>query len=176
MGEIDKDVPGLFLPDTQMVIRIICGEVLDMLLEKNKCYGDSAINPTRIFSKVDPIEQINVRIDDKLNRLMQGTEYPGDDTEKDLIGYLILKRVAKRLEAYYEEHNGDGLKQVSEEQCPCGGEDKVLEGLGRTGLNSQPLDGVCKCGEKSTDVDDDDYEYAPTLQRNVFSDILAKPK
>lgn len=74
-------------------IRRVCNELADWLIEKNKAYGNSAANPVRIFSKCDALEQINVRIDDKLSRLMRGTEYPGDDTEKDLLGYLILKRV-----------------------------------------------------------------------------------
>jgi hypothetical protein len=72
---------------------------MDLLIEKNKSYGDSAVNPCRIFSHVDSVEQINVRIDDKLNRLMNGREYPGDDDEWDLIGYLILKRVVKEIQS-----------------------------------------------------------------------------
>lgn len=65
-----------------------------MLVTKNKSYGNSALDPVRIFSRSDPVEQLNVRIDDKISRIMQGEEYPGDDTELDLIGYLILKRIA----------------------------------------------------------------------------------
>ena len=70
----------------------VCKEIRDMLIAKNKSYGDSAADPVRIFSKAEPIEQINVRIDDKLSRLMRGHEHPGDDTVLDLIGYLILRR------------------------------------------------------------------------------------
>ena len=69
MGEIDKDIPKPIIKDTQLYIKVICQEIQDLLLEKNRCYGDSAANPVRIFSQVDPIEQINVRIDDKLSRL-----------------------------------------------------------------------------------------------------------
>lgn len=65
------------------------------LLAKNAAYGDSALNPVRVFSKADPLEQINVRLDDKLSRLMRG-EDAGEDTEGDLLGYLVLKRVAMR--------------------------------------------------------------------------------
>lgn len=39
-----------------------------MLLAKNAAYGNSALEPVRIFSKADPTEQIRVRIDDKLSR------------------------------------------------------------------------------------------------------------
>lgn len=80
----------------EKVISEICDEIKAFLLEKNKAYGNSAADPVRIFSKVDALEQINVRIDDKLSRLARGNEYPGDDTELDLVGYLILKRAIKR--------------------------------------------------------------------------------
>lgn len=78
-------------------LREVLQDLQNFLIEKNTAYGNSAIKPVRIFSKADPLEQINVRIDDKLSRLMKGTELPGDDDEKDLLGYLILKMVAKRM-------------------------------------------------------------------------------
>jgi hypothetical protein len=73
----------------------VCEEMCQFLLLKNASYGDSASNPVRIFSKAKPLEQINVRIDDKLSRMMRGNAYPGDDDEQDLIGYLLLKRAIK---------------------------------------------------------------------------------
>ena len=72
-------------------ITAVCDEIKDLLIMKNKAYGNSAADPVRIFSRVDAIEQINVRIDDKLSRIARG-EQAGEDTELDLIGYLILKR------------------------------------------------------------------------------------
>lgn len=66
-----------------------------MLINKNISYGDSALDPVRIFSKADPKEQLYVRIDDKLSRLMKGTDYIGDNDIDDLIGYLILLKIAK---------------------------------------------------------------------------------
>jgi hypothetical protein len=78
------------------IIGQVCDEVKQFLLDKNKAYGNSAGDPVRIFSKVDTLEQINVRIDDKLSRIARGSEYQGDDTELDLIGYLILKRVIRK--------------------------------------------------------------------------------
>ena len=76
----------------------VCSEICAFLIEKNKSYGNSATEPINIFSKIDALEQLNVRIDDKLNRIAKGSEYQGDDTELDLIGYLILKRVLKNRE------------------------------------------------------------------------------
>jgi hypothetical protein len=83
-------------PATQDHIRLICDEVEELLLSKNKKYGDSALNPTRIFSKADPVEQILVRIDDKLNRIKQGAGLLANDEDvvMDLIGYLILLKIA----------------------------------------------------------------------------------
>jgi len=76
-------------------IRTECALVLDMLLAKNAAYGDSALNPVRIFSRADPVEQIRVRIDDKLSRMARGAA-AGEDVVLDLIGYLVLLRIAGR--------------------------------------------------------------------------------
>ncbi|MHB8086293.1 MAG: hypothetical protein ACYDHZ_10745 [Dehalococcoidia bacterium] len=81
---------------TQTLIYAVCSDIASMLIDKNRKYGDSAISPYRCFSKADPIEQINVRIDDKLSRIMSSQTNEDEDVELDLIGYLILKRVAKR--------------------------------------------------------------------------------
>lgn len=80
---------------TQQLIKEIIKDIEALLIEKNKAYGDSAIDPVRVFSKANNLEQIYVRIDDKLSRVKRGHEYPGDDTIKDLIGYLVLLLVAK---------------------------------------------------------------------------------
>jgi hypothetical protein len=80
--------------DIQELIAIECDGVKKMLLDKNRKYGNSAIQPRRIFSKASAIEQINVRIDDKLSRIASGQSDDTEDAELDLIGYLILKRVA----------------------------------------------------------------------------------
>jgi len=71
-------------------VRRILNQVGDLLIEKNRSYGDSALNPIRVFSKADRTEQLRVRADDKLARIANGSEYPGDDTLRDLIGYLTL--------------------------------------------------------------------------------------
>ncbi|MCK5617053.1 hypothetical protein KAR91_85110 [Candidatus Pacearchaeota archaeon] len=81
---------------TQGLIVEECDDIKDMLLAKNRKYGDSAVNPCRIFSKASPLEQINVRLDDKLSRIMSGQDDEDEDVELDIIGYLILKRAAKR--------------------------------------------------------------------------------
>lgn len=75
-------------------VREVLDGVAAMLVEKNRAYGDSALSPVRIFSKADPAEQLLVRIDDKLSRLARGSA-AGEDVELDLIGYLVILRVAR---------------------------------------------------------------------------------
>lgn len=79
-----------------------CDNLKKMLLEKNKNYGNSALCPLRVFSRSDRVEQIKVRIDDKLSRLARGNS-AGEDPEHDISGYLILLRVARRLDNMKKE-------------------------------------------------------------------------
>jgi len=81
--------------ETEESIERVMSGIQKMLIEKNRAYGDSALEPVRVFSKTDTTEQLYVRIDDKLSRVKRGHEYPGDDTIFDLIGYLILLLISK---------------------------------------------------------------------------------
>ena len=85
------------MTDTQLVIAEVCDEIKELLIEKNRKYGDSAINPIRILSKSSNTEQILVRIDDKLNRIKNMQSDEDEDVITDLIGYLVLYKVAKKL-------------------------------------------------------------------------------
>lgn len=69
----------------------------DFVLEKNKKYGSSAIYPKRIFSTANPIEQLKVRIDDKISRLTNLGYNNARDTAADLAGYLILLNVVEKI-------------------------------------------------------------------------------
>ena len=71
-----------------------CLETAEMLIKKNVSYGDSALNPIRLFSSSDNKEQLKVRIDDKLNRIKNAQGFAGDNDIDDLIGYLILLKIA----------------------------------------------------------------------------------
>jgi len=73
-------------------------EVKNMLLEKNRKYGDAALSPMRVFSKAPVDEQIRVRLDDKVSRLASGQLDDDEDVIKDMLGYLIILRMAKRRE------------------------------------------------------------------------------
>ena len=80
------------------LIEQVCDEIKEMLIEKNRKYGNSALEPVRIFSKSDTMEQINVRIDDKLSRARNAQDDDDEDVESDLIGYLILKKVHRLMD------------------------------------------------------------------------------
>lgn len=77
----------------EIELSAILNEMKEFLLKKNEAYGDSAMNPIRLFSKASSMEQLNVRIDDKLSRIMNRREYESDDSVKDLLGYLIIHRM-----------------------------------------------------------------------------------
>lgn len=68
--------------------------IADLLVEKNRKYGDSALNPANVFSKANAVEALKVRIDDKINRIRQGETDDTEDSVTDLIGYLILLQIA----------------------------------------------------------------------------------
>ena len=83
------------IAQTQIDICTVCDEIKELLLEKNRKYGDSALNPVRVFSKSDLLEQIRVRMDDKLSRLKNAQTDEDEDVIADLTGYLILYQIAK---------------------------------------------------------------------------------
>jgi len=85
-----------------------CDEVKKLLIDKNEAYGDSAIIPSNIFSKLSATEALKARIDDKLNRIQnKGICDNTEDTLMDLAGYLILLMVAKDNESnYIQKHKG----------------------------------------------------------------------
>lgn len=85
------------MTNTQLLIAETCEEIKELLIEKNRKYGDSAVNPIRILSKSSNTEQILVRIDDKLNRIKNMQSDEDEDVITDLIGYLVLYKVAKKI-------------------------------------------------------------------------------
>ena len=66
--------------DTQTMIREIGNDTIEMLIEKNDSYGDSALNPLGIFGNKDAVTSLGARIDDKLARIRTlGYEGFGED-------------------------------------------------------------------------------------------------
>lgn len=82
--------------NSQVQIADICDQIKKLLLSKNLKYGNSALEPCRIFSSASAVEQLLVRIDDKLSRISRGAGLlaKDEDVVNDLIGYLILLKIA----------------------------------------------------------------------------------
>ena len=77
------------------LIEKVTEDIKELLLEKNRAYGNSALNPKNVFSEGDLFESLGSRIDDKLMRIQNvGVNDETEDTLSDLIGYLILYKVA----------------------------------------------------------------------------------
>lgn len=96
------------LETTQTQITFVCELVKNLLLSKNEKYGNAALDPIRIFSKANTVEQLLVRIDDKLNRIKFGAGLlaTDEDTLLDLIGYLILLKIALKSSNEYTGSTG----------------------------------------------------------------------
>ena len=109
------------LTESEMKISGICDDIKELLIHKNRKYGNSALKPCRVFSKASPVEQLLVRIDDKLNRIMQGAGLLADDEDvvNDLIGYLVLLKIGmndeknKQLHQVGREIFEEGFKSVT---------------------------------------------------------------
>jgi hypothetical protein len=84
------------MSEPQRLIALECDAIKELLLEKNRAYGSSFSHPLRVFSKASNEEQILVRLDDKLSRIARGAS-AGEDVVLDLIGYLVLLRVSRKM-------------------------------------------------------------------------------
>jgi hypothetical protein len=91
------------MKDTQEKITKVCDEIKALLLEKNKRYGDSALNPLCVFSgaRLGAEDSICIRLDDKIKRIMNSQEHRKNDIA-DLIGYLILLCCSKEWVTFNE--------------------------------------------------------------------------
>lgn len=103
-----KSIPAQTMQEVQFIsdLNEILDILKDMLIAKNRKYGDSALNPQSTFSRSSALELINVRLDDKLSRIRNRQKDEDEDPEMDLMGYLILKFIAlKRLKDANENHD-----------------------------------------------------------------------
>ena len=76
---------------TQDKIADVLDGMKDLLLYKNEKYGDSAINPKKVFYKGDSTNSILIRLDDKIGRVMSNPEEtPRINDTVDIIGYCTL--------------------------------------------------------------------------------------
>jgi len=117
--------------DREQQIADVCNKIKALLLLKNKAYGDSALDPVRIFSKNDSMEGLLVRIDDKLSRIKNvGIRSATEDTLMDLIGYLVLLKVqmTEKDEAYTLVYSKfDGVDQLGLVKMKPNGTDNDID-------------------------------------------------
>lgn len=79
------------LTETQSKIVEVMEAMKNLLLYKNMKYGDSALNPKKIFYKGDSVNSILIRLDDKLGRVISNMEdKPRVNDVADIIGYSAL--------------------------------------------------------------------------------------
>ena len=105
-------------PTSDRIVEVT-NSVRDLLLEKNAAYGDSALKPSNIFARGSAVENIACRIDDKLMRIKnKGLNDATEDTVQDLIGYLVLLKIAiedertQPINHNLPKHNADGHPYV----------------------------------------------------------------
>ena len=94
-------------------------EIKELLISKNKKYGNSALEPLGVFSQLSAKQGLLIRIDDKLKRIKNGSlERDDEDVINDLIGYLVLLKIHSNREQSFDEldgsHKWEKIKQMDE--------------------------------------------------------------
>jgi hypothetical protein len=85
----------------------VLDEIQELLLQKNEKYGNSALEPLGVFSKLSAKEGLLIRIDDKLKRIKNGSlDRDDEDVVNDLIGYLVLLKIHANQASRYDELDG----------------------------------------------------------------------
>jgi len=93
---------------TQDKITEITDAMKDLLLCKNKKYGDSALKPKHIFYKGDSVSSILIRLDDKISLIMANEDVtPRVNDVSDIIGYCVLLLVSMGV-------NADDIKKLKD--------------------------------------------------------------
>ena len=92
----------LNMDSSQLQIEEECERIKEVLLDKNDRYGNSSLEPFGLFKSVERESKIEARIEDKLKRIQkfakEDEKHCKDyyDAIDDLIGYLVLYRIALR--------------------------------------------------------------------------------
>ena len=75
--------------ETSEKIDMLFNNFKEFLKEKNRKYGNSALEPLQVFSKEDASSQIRNKLDDKLSRIKRAKELRKNDVS-DVFGYIAL--------------------------------------------------------------------------------------
>lgn len=107
-----QNMKDSIIEDVQEKISSKCDEIKELLLQKNKAYGSSALDPINVFYDGDPSAGLKVRIDDKLKRIQNvGINEETEDSLKDLTGYLILLMISR-------DESNNISKRIREDKSP----------------------------------------------------------
>jgi hypothetical protein len=89
-----KDFVPINMKTFDQQVKEVLKEIENLLISKNEKYGNSALEPLGVFSKLSAKDGLLVRIDDKLKRIKNGSlEKDDEDVVNDLIGYLVLLKI-----------------------------------------------------------------------------------
>ena len=85
------------IQNREALIREACNDLANLLVAKNSAYGDSILSPINIISDGSALEKLEVRIDDKLSRIIRGDleakKEVKEETDLDLAGYFLFKYI-----------------------------------------------------------------------------------
>jgi len=85
-------------PPFAIQVEEVLEQIQKMLIEKNRKYGNSALEPLGVFSQLSAKQGLLIRIDDKLKRIKNGSlEKDDEDVVNDLIGYLVLLKISDNV-------------------------------------------------------------------------------
>jgi hypothetical protein len=91
---IDDNDESAIITTFEKNLNTILNSISKFLKEKNKRYGNSALEPSNMFFKGNSEEGLRIRIDDKLKRIKNSDVLRKNDIV-DLIGYLIILCITK---------------------------------------------------------------------------------
>lgn len=92
--EIEKEAEQL--SEFMHSVNDVISEASELLIEKKRKYGNSALKSIRVFSKSETLNQLAVIIDEKLSRFQNRANNEDEDVVLDLMGYLILLRIKQK--------------------------------------------------------------------------------
>lgn len=81
----------------------VLNSVSEVLIEKNRRYGNAALEPIGLFYKGDSTTSITIRIDDKISRVRNAEELRKNDMF-DLLGYSLLLGISQNYWNIPEEY------------------------------------------------------------------------
>ena len=84
----------------------VLNSVSEVLIEKNRKYGNAALEPIGLFYKGDSTTSITIRIDDKISRVRNAEELRKNDMF-DLLGYSLLLGISQNYWNIPEEYEFD---------------------------------------------------------------------